>query len=236
MAEVVCLIDNDKVVILFLVIAIARNHLVEAAVADKTAVFILDAKVTEGLFPVASHRWREDDQYACVIAVGKNKTLGNHGSDNSLAQTDHIRKKAPIMAHHDVVALHHRVTLVGEVVVAFGKGRRKIVLYLRAKMVYQHTHVQLVWCRQLVFWGKVGKAHYVLHIGESDGQRLFPKLLKLSFAIVHIIVVLHCHVEFITWRCCRPQSLFAEIAATHDDPTVAVFIVLLWQTEVEFCM
>ena len=197
------------------------------------AVLVADIEILEGLHPVAAHCGREDNQYAGAVAVGSDETLCYHGGDYRLAQTDHVGDKASAMTHHDVVALHYSITLIGEIVVAVGQQGDKIILHLSAKMVNQHPHIKLVGGRLLLVRCKVGLIDNPAHIVEGDRQPLIPQPLKLALAIVHIVVVLHSHIELISGWLGGTESLGAEVAAAHNHPTVAVGIVPLGQTEVE---
>ena len=47
------LIDDDEVIVFFLVVAVTLDDFFKTAVGDKTAVFIFDAEILEGVLPVA---------------------------------------------------------------------------------------------------------------------------------------------------------------------------------------
>lgn len=76
--------------------------------------------------------------------------------------------------------------------------------------------------------------NHLLHIRKTDRDGVVPQLLKLAFAVSHVVVVLHRHIEFVAGRLSGAETLFGEVAAAHDDPAVAVLVVLPRQAEVEF--
>ncbi len=141
MPEVVRFIDNDKVVVFFLIVAVAIDDFIKTSVSDKAAEFVLDTEVCKSVFPVAFDRWREDDEDAGIVAIGSNETLGNHSGNHSLAQTHHISDKAAAVFHHNVIALHHSVALVGEVVIVVGELWDEVVFDLVAEVVDEHPHI-----------------------------------------------------------------------------------------------
>ena len=140
-AEVVRLIDNDKVVVFLLIVAVALNDLIKAAVGDKAAVFVLDAKIRKSVFPVAFYRWWEDDEDAGVVTIGGDETLRNHSSHHGFTQAHHVSNEASTVLHHNVISLHHSVALIGEVVVVVGQLWNEIILNLIAEVVDEHPHV-----------------------------------------------------------------------------------------------
>ena len=76
----------------------------------------------------------------------------------------------------------------------------------------------------------MGFANDMVHIVHGHWNGILPKALKLFLAVMHIVVVLHGHIQFVAWRFGGAEPLCAEVAATHDDPAVAVLIVVIWQT------
>ena len=232
-AEVVRFVNDDKVVVGGRVVVVAFDDFVQAAVADKAAVFVFDAEVAERLFPVAAHCGWEDDEDSGVVTVGGDEALGNHGGNHRLAQAHHVGDEASTVAEHDVVALHHGVALVGEVVVAFGQHGDEVVLHLSAEVVDEHTHIEFVGRGLLLLRSKVGAAHHPLHIGLGDGDGDVPKLLKLLLAVSHVVIILHGHVQFVARRVAGAEALLADVAAAHDDPAVAMLAVVLREAEVE---
>ena len=62
----------------------------------------------------------------------------------------------------------------------------------------------------------------MLHIFHTHGNTLIPQPPELVFTIAHIVVVLHRHIELIAVVVGCAQPLVGEVAATHDDPPVAV--------------
>ena len=140
------------------------------------------------------------------------------------------------MLHHNVISLHHSVTLVGKIVVVVRELRNEIIFDLVAEVVDEHTHIELVGCRLMVFWCKMGLPDDVVHIVQGHRNGIVPETLKLLLAIMHIVIVFHSHIELVARRLGGAEPLGAEVAATHDDPSVAVFAVVLGQAEVEFCM
>ena len=193
--EVVRLINDDEVIVTRLVVVVGTlNDLIQAAIADKLAIVVLDVEIAESVFPVALHCWREDDKNAGIIAVGGDKPLGNHSSHHGFAQTHHIGNETAAVLHHDVVPLHHSVTLVGEVVVIVGQMRNEIVFDLIAEMVNEHPHIKLVWCWLMLCWSKMGLPYYSVYVVQCHWDGILPKALKLFLTVMHIIVVLHGHV------------------------------------------
>ena len=71
---------------------------------------------------------------------------------------------------------------------------------------------------------------------DADGNALVPQPLELLLAIVDIVEVLHGYIEFVAVFLCGAQPLVGQVAAAHDDPSVAVWRKTLWQTEVELGM
>ena len=234
-AEVVRLINDDEVVVTRLAVVVgALNDLIQATIADKLAIVVLDLEIAESVFPIALHRWREDDKNTGVVAVCGDKPLGNHGCHHGFAQTHHIGNETATMLHHDIITLHYCVTLVSEVVVIVGQMRNEIVFDLIAEMVDEHPHVKLVWRGLMFFWCQMGFANDMVHIVHCHRDGILPKALKLFLAVLHIVVVLHGHVQFVAWRFGGAEPLCAKVAATHDDPAVAMFIMVFRQAEVEF--
>ena len=235
--EIVRLINDDEVVVTRLAVVVgALNDLIQATVTDKLAIIVFDLEIAESVFPIALHRWREDDKNTGVVAVCGDKPLGNHGSHHGFAQTHHIGNETATMLHHDIITLHYCVTLVGEVVVIVGQMRNEIIFNLIAEMVDEHPHIKFVGCGLMFFWGQMGFANDMVHIVHCHWDGIFPKALKLFLAVMHIVVVLHGHVQFVAWRFGGAETLCAEVAATHDDPAVAMFIMVFRQTEIELCM
>ena len=140
MPEVVRLIDNDKVVIFLLIVAVTFDNLIKTTVGYKAAVFVFDAEICKSVFPVAFNcRW-EDYKDAGIVAICGDEALRNHSS-HSLAQTHHVGNEATAVLHHNVISLHHSVALVGEVVVVVGQLWNEIILDLIAEVVDEHTHI-----------------------------------------------------------------------------------------------
>ena len=229
MPEVVRLIDNDKVVIAWLTKVVrSLNHLFQTAIGDKVAVFVLYAKVCKSIFPVAFDCRREYDEDAGIVAVGGDEALGNHSGHHGLAQTHHVGDEASAVLHHNVVALHHSVALVGQVVVARGQHGDEVVLHLVAEVVDEHTHIELVGRGLLFLWGKVGASQHPLHVGNGYGLCVGPQALELTLAVGHVVIVLHRHVELVARRLSGAQPLVADVAAAHHYPSVAVLAMMLW--------
>ncbi len=88
----------------------------------------------------------------------------------------------------------------------------------------------------MLLWRKMGFPDDMVHIVQGHRNGIVPELLELFLAIVHIVIVLHSHIELVARRLGGAESLSAEVAATHNNPAVAVFTVVLGQAEVEFCM
>ena len=228
--EIVRLINDDEVVVTGLAVVVGSlNDLIQATVADKLTIVVFDLEIAESVFPVALHRWREDDKNTGVVAVGGDKPLGNHGSHHGFAQTHHIGNETATMLHHDIVPLHYCVTLVGKVVVIVGQMRNEIVFDLITEMVDEHSHIKLVWRGLMFFWSQMGFANDMVHIVHGHWNGILPKALKLFLAVMHIVVVLHGHVQFVAWRFGGAETLCAEVAASHDDPAIAMLIVFFGQ-------
>ena len=81
---------------------------------------------------------------------------------------------------------------------------------------------------------QVGLPDDMVHIVQRHRNGVIPKLLELFFAIMHIVIVFHGHIELIAGRLGGAESLSAEVAAAHDDPSVAVFREVGGQAQVEF--
>ena len=79
----------------------------------------------------------------------------------------------------------------------------------------------------MVLWRKMGLPDDMVYIVQCHRNGIVPKLLELFFAIMHIVIVFHGHIELIAGRLGGAESLSAEVAATHNDPSVAVFAVVL---------
>ncbi len=86
----------------------------------------------------------------------------------------------------------------------------------------------------MLFWCKMGLPDDMVHIVQGHRNGIVPESLKLLFAIVHIVVIFHGHIELVARRLGGAESLGAKVAATHNDPAVAMFTVVLGQAEVEF--
>ena len=233
MSKVMSFINNNKVIILLLIVAIPINNFIKTAVADKTAILVLDSEIPEGVLPVGFNRRREDDEDAGVVAIGGDKPLRNHGRHHGFAQTHHIGDKASAVPHHNVVPLHHSIALIGEVVVIVGKMRDEMVFDLIAEMVDEHPHIELV-RRRLVFRRrKMSAVHDAVHVIHSHGYGVVPQMLKFLLAVMHIVIILHGHIQLIAWRFGGAEPLRAEVAAAHNDPAVAMLAVALRQAEIE---
>ena len=85
----------------------------------------------------------------------------------------------------------------------------------------------------MLLWRKMGLPDDMVHIVQRHRNGIIPKLLELFFAIMHIVIVFHGHIELVAGWLGSAEALGAEVAATHDDPSVAMFTVVLGQTEVE---
>ena len=172
--EIVRLIDDDEVVIWRSVVVVAFDDLIQTAIAHKSGIDVFYLEVVEGLFPVATHGGREDDEDTCVVAIGGNEPLGNHGGNHGFAQAHHVGDETAAMTQHDFIALHHGVTLVGEVVVAGRQHGDEVVLHLGTEVVDEHPHIKLVWRWLLLLWREVGAAHHAFHIVYRDGDGHLP--------------------------------------------------------------
>ena len=235
-AEIVGLIDNDKVVIRWGVIVVAVDYFVQTAVAHKTAVLVFDVEILESLHPVVTHCRRKNHKDAGAVAVLCYEALCNHGSHHGFAQAHHIGYKTAAMPHHNVVALHHGVALIRQVVVAVGQHGHKIVLHLIAEMVDKHTHIKHVRRGLFAFGCQMGAANHAVHICHGDGNTFSPETLKFLLAEMHVVVVFHSHVKLVARWFSKPKPLLADIRRTHNHPAVAVLGVVLWQTEIELCV
>ena len=117
------------------------NHLIQTAIGDKVTEFVFDMEVSKSILPVAFNcRW-EDDEDAGVVAICGDEALRNHSSHHGFAQTHHVGDKAAAVLHHNVIALHHSVALVGEVVIVVRELRNEIILDLVAEVVDEHPHI-----------------------------------------------------------------------------------------------
>ena len=172
--EVVGLIDNDKVVVFFLVVTVTIYNFIKASVGNKTAVLVLDAEISECLLPVALHRRREDDEDAGVVAISGDEPLGNHSGHHRFAQTHHVCDETTAVLHHDIIALHNSIALVGEVVVVVGKLWDEVVFHLVAEMIDKHPHIELVGCRLVVFGSEMGLPDNLVHIVQRHRNGIVP--------------------------------------------------------------
>ena len=234
MPEIVRLIDDDEVVATRLIVVVgALNDFFQTAIADELAIVVFDFEIPESVLPVFLHRRREDDEDAGVVAIGGDKPLCNHGRHHGFAQTHHIGDKASTVPHHNVVPLHHSIALIGEVVVVVGKMRDEMVFDLIAEMVDEHPHIELVW-RRLVFRRReMSAVHDAVHVIHSHGYGVVPQMLKFLLAVMHIVIILHGHIQLIARRFGGAEPLRTEVAAAHNDPAVAMLAVALRQTEIE---
>ena len=172
--EIVRLIDDDEIVIWRSVVVVTFDDLIQTAVAHKSGIDVFYLEVIEGLFPVATHGGREDDEDTGVVAIGGNEPLGNHGGNHGLAQAHYVGDETAAVTQHDFIALHHGVTLVGEVIVAGRQHRDEIVLHLGTEVVDEHPHVKLIGRGLLLLWREVGAAHHAFHIVYRDGDGHLP--------------------------------------------------------------
>ena len=203
-AKVVRLIHNHHVVFVRQrVVFLSAQHFVQAAVVDEPLV--LDSEFLEGLLPLLAHCRRGHHQNLGEPSVGLHEPLCNHRRHGRFAQSHHIGDKATVVLEQHLVALHHGVALVGDVLEAvLGGVEVEAVLHHGAKRLHQHFHIQLVGCDFTVF--EKGDGLDVRHILGGHGYTVGPQFLELLFAVVDVVIILHRHVEFVTGRIGDAQS------------------------------
>ena len=188
------LINNHQVILsLFTEVAFALYDFIQTAIAHKLGV-ALDAEKLESISPVLFQGWRINHQDIGVSSICFNKSLGNHRGYNGFTQTHHIGKEETIVLHQHLITLNHGIVLIADILHTLRHFHRKVILHLRTESIYQHLHVEFVWCRQL---GKMSLRLHLLDIFQIQRNGLLPKLLKFLLAIFHIIIILHRHVQLI---------------------------------------
>ena len=188
-------INNHQVILSLLTeVAFALYDFIQAAIAHKLGV-TLDAEKLESVSPVLFQGWRINHQDIGVSSICFNKSLGNHRGNNGFTQTHHIGKEEAIVLHQHLITLNHGIVLIADILHTPRHFHRKIILHLRTKSIYQHLHIEFVWCRQL---GKMSLRLHLLDVLQIQRNGLLPKLLKFLLAIFHIIIIFHRHVQLIS--------------------------------------
>ena len=188
------LIYNHQVILsLFTEVAFALYDFIQTAIAHKLGV-ALDAEKLESISPVLFQGWRINHQDIGVSSICFNKSLGYHRGNNGFTQTHHIGKEEAIVLHQHLITLNHGIVLIADILHTLRHFHRKVILHLRTESIYQHLHIEFVWCRQL---GKMSLRLHLLDVLQIQRNGLLPKLLKFLLAIFHIIIIFHRHVQLI---------------------------------------
>ena len=188
------LINNHQVILsLFTEVAFALYDFIQAAIAYKLSI-ALNTKEFESINPVLFQGWRINHQDIGVSSICFNKSLGNHRGNNGFTQTHHIGKEEAIVLHQHLITLNHGIVLIADILHTLRHFHRKVILHLRTESIYQHLHIEFVWCRQL---GKMSLRLHLLDVLQIQRNGLLPKLLKFLLAIFHIIIIFHRHVQLI---------------------------------------
>ena len=191
-------VNNHQVILSLLTeVAFALYDFIQTTIAHKLGV-ALDAEKLESISPILFQGWRINHQDIGVSSICFNKSLGNHRGNNGFTQTHHIGKEESIVLHQHLITLNHGIVLIADILHAFRRFHRKVIFYLRTESIYQHLHIEFVWCRQL---GKMSLRLHLFDVFQIQRNGLFPKLLKFLLTIFHIIIILHRHIQLISVAC-----------------------------------
>ena len=107
----------------------------------------------------------------------------------------------------------------------------EIVFHLVAEGINQYLDIKFVRGRLIA---QIGFVLILFDVGSSQRNSFFPQEMELIGAILHIVIVLHGHVQLVTGRTGDTQTGVGDIGRTHDDPTIAMFIMLVGEAKIEF--
>ena len=97
--------------------------------------------------------------------------------------------------------------------------------------INQNLDIKFVGSRLIA---QIGFVLILFDVGSSQRNSLFPQDVELIGAIFHIVIVLHGHVQLVTGRTGDAQAGVGDIGRPHDDPTIAMFVMLVGKAKIEF--
>ena len=102
------------------------------------------------------------------------------------------------MLHQHLEALYYGIFLILQFFHTIGKLQGEIVFHLVAECINQYLYIKFVWCR---LTAKVCMFLIRLYIVGSQRYGFFPQFTEFIVTIAYIVIILHCHIQFVTW--CR---------------------------------